>query len=183
MLNYINLKICHFDYRHFIRQNAYFWAIWPKVSWYYSSVSDFVAIPIFHPHIPITILSHSGCLHTTSWQKISQQQACINWMSIVIMGMENGFDNEVQDWAYIYIYIFVMSLLRVCLPACVRNKTHFATPPIDMRYLVWTVSAKKMIHEKKSRFARTGRPQRAKACYYHYISCLKTTFYSFGPIK
>ena len=35
---------------------------------------------------------------------------------------------------------------------------------------------KKLNHEKKSRFACSARPQRAKTCYAHYISYLKMTF-------
>ena len=34
----------------------------------------------------------------------------------------------------------------------------------------------KLIHEKKSRFARAARPQRAKTCYAYYIGSIKMNF-------
>ena len=48
----------------------------------------------------------------------------------------------------IYIYILVMSLLRVWMdpwiPGSLVVKTHFPNPPMGVQYLVGTVSAKKI---------------------------------------
>ena len=74
----------------------------------------------------------------------------------------------------IYIYIFVMSLLRACLGVCGIKHTS--------RTLPWAYDTslepshqKKLIREKKSRFARAALPQRAKTRSAHYISHFKTT--------
>ena len=71
-----------------------------------------------------------------------------------------------------------MSLLHawvsVCLSVCGIKHTS--------RTLPWAYDTslepshqKKLIREKKSRFARAARPQRAKTCSAHYISHFKTT--------
>ena len=58
-----------------------------------------------------------------------------------------------------------MSVLRVWIPACVRNKTHFANPPVGMRYLVGTVLAKKFDPRKKIPLRTHGAPAARKKAF------------------
>ena len=74
---------------------------------------------------------------------------------------------------FIYIYILVMSL-RVWIPAWWAKHTS-RTPPWACDTSLEASRQKKSIREKKSRFARAARPQRAKTRSAHYISHFKTT--------
>ena len=68
-----------------------------------------------------------------------------------------------------------MSVLPVWIPGSSAKPTS-RTRPGACDTSLEPSRKKKLIHEKKSRFARPARPQRAKTCYAHYISSLKTTF-------
>ena len=83
-----------------------------------------------------------------------------------------------------------MSILPVCLSVCLSP----CLPGCGIKHTSRTLPGacdtslepshqKKLIREKKSRFARAARPQRAKTCYAHFIGSLKTTFLRYIPIK
>ena len=71
-----------------------------------------------------------------------------------------------------------MSILRawvsVCLGVCGIKHTSRTLPGACDTSLEPS-HQKKLIREKKSRFARAARPQRAKTCSAHYISHFKMT--------
>ena len=84
----------------------------------------------------------------------------------------------------LYLYIYFSNVPSTGLDGSLVCKTHFPNPPMGVQYLVGTVWAKKIDPvKKKSRFARTARPQRAKTCSAHYISHLKTTVQRLGALK
>ena len=68
-----------------------------------------------------------------------------------------------------------MSILPVCLPVSGIKHTSGTRPGACDTSLEpsWQ---KKSIHEKKIPLRARARPPRAKTCYAHYISYLKTTF-------
>ena len=55
---------------------------------------------------------------------------------------------------HIYIYFFVMSVLPVCLPVCLRNQMNFQTLPRGVRYHIET----KLNREKKIPLCAQGAP-------------------------
>ena len=103
----------------------------------------------------------------------------LKWRFGYITLLHNKFSYWLfHRYYFIYIYIRVMSVLPVWIPACLPAS---GTKPTS-RPRPWACDTSlepsrqtKLIHEKIPRFARTVRPPGAKTCSVHYISYLKTT--------
>ena len=82
----------------------------------------------------------------------------VNWdlnsiLSLYWKSAENMFNMQIIICtlfeACLYLYIYFRNVYSPCLSACLRNKTHFPTLPMDVWYLVGTVLTKEINSWKK----------------------------------
>ena len=97
---------------------------------------------------------------------------------------------ETMEYKKSYLYIYFRNVYSPCLSVCLSGclggcgiKHTSRTLPGACDTSLEPSRQKKLIHEKKSRFARATRPQRAKTRSAHYISHFKTTVQRLGPLK